>query len=81
MMALSDFIAGLLIVFGATIYSVKYSFMIYFHVFLSWNDKPKLFFRSRIKSLHLLKVLPFFSSCVQSLHKLVYTGLYAEFGL
>lgn len=49
MVALSDFIAGLLIVFGATMYSVKYSFMIYFHVFLSWNDKPKLFFRSRIR--------------------------------
>lgn len=55
--------------------------MIYFHVFLSWNETPKLFFRSRIKSLRLLKVLPFFSSCVQSLHKLVYTGLYAQFGL
>lgn len=43
MMALSDFITGLLIVFGATVYSVKYSFMVYFHVCLNWNDKTKLF--------------------------------------
>lgn len=43
MMALSDVITSLLIVFEATIYSVKYSFMIYFYVFLSWNETPKLF--------------------------------------
>lgn len=36
-------ITSLLIVFEATIYSVKYSFMIYFDVFLIWIATPKLF--------------------------------------
>lgn len=58
--------------------SVEYSFMIYFHIFWSWNETPKLFVRSRIiKSVHLLKVLPFFPSCVQSLHRLIYTNFHA----